>query len=421
MIWHEMHHPQAGDGLRPLCAVFDPKRRRRIAAAALMAAAAVTVSVSTARAAATSPAAVRDAAASYLLSAENSDGGFGAAPGQPSSQLFTGWAALGLAASGHDLNLVAHGGAGVMTYVRGGAGATGDVGSLERTILVVDAAGTSARHFAGHDLVAELERRIGVNGSVSDQVNLTSFAILALRGASAGGAAIARAQRWLAAQQDRDGGFSFATAGSGSDVDDTGAALEALAGDPSADAVRTRAVSFLRRQQDRDGGFPSQPGTGSNAQSTAWAIQGLDAAGVSPDGLHRAGSPSPLAYLDSLAAPGGLIRYARGQAQTPVWVTGEALMAMEGTALPVPAPPAPPRPAASSRGAGMATHHAATTALAGGSAPAARGSSRTAARRRGARRQAAGPAASPALPSMDRLAATAGVLTALVLAPVGLG
>ncbi|HWD75152.1 MAG TPA: prenyltransferase/squalene oxidase repeat-containing protein [Solirubrobacteraceae bacterium] len=368
----------------PAKRAIDHPPRRRLLAAALTAAAVLTMTAAAARAAATSPAPVRDAAASYLLSAENSDGGFGAAPGQPSSQLFTGWAALGLAAAGHDLNLLGRGGAGLMTYVRGGAGATGDVGSLERTILVVDAGATSAREFAGHDLVAELERRIGANGSVSDQVNLTSFAILALRGAGAGGAAIDRAQRWLTAQQDRDGGFSFATAGSGSDVDDTGAALEALAGDPAAGAVRSRAISFLRRQQDRDGGFPSQPGSGSNAQSTAWAIQGLDAAGISPDGLHRAGSPSPLSYLDSLAAPGGLIRYARGQTQTPVWVTAEALMAMEGKPLPVPAPTPPPQPTASARHANAV--------------------------------------ASPAtLPSMNRLAAAAGFLTALVLAPVGLG
>ena len=40
--------------------------------------------------------------ASYLLAAQNSDGGFGAMPGQPSSPLFSGWAALGLAAVGHN-------------------------------------------------------------------------------------------------------------------------------------------------------------------------------------------------------------------------------------------------------------------------------------------------------------------------------
>ena len=105
-------------------------------------------------------------------------------------------------------------------------------------------------------------------------------------------------------------------------------------------------MAFLRRQQNRDGGFPSQPGMGSNAQSTAWAIQGLDAAGVSPAGLHRGGAVSPLAYLDSLVAANGAVRYSRGVTQTPVWVTGEALMAMEGAPLPVAAPTPPPAPRA---------------------------------------------------------------------------
>src|SRR5690606_38995119 len=36
----------------------------------------------------------------YLLGAQTRDGGWGAAPGQRSSQLYTGWAALGVAAAG---------------------------------------------------------------------------------------------------------------------------------------------------------------------------------------------------------------------------------------------------------------------------------------------------------------------------------
>jgi hypothetical protein len=421
-IWRDMHARQPVDGPHHLPGVvLHLWRPGRIVMAGLVAAAALSMSAAPARAAATSPASVRNAAAAYLLSAQNSDGGFGPAPGQPSSQLFTGWAALGLAAAGRDLNLVTRGGAGLMTYVRAGAGARGDVGSLERTILVVDAAGLPARRFAGHDLVAELERRIGANGSVSGQVNLTAFAILALRGAGAGGAITAAAERWLTAQQDHDGGFSFATAGSGSDVDDTGAALEALAGDGAAAAVRARAVGFLRRQQDRDGGFPSQPGAGSNAQSTAWAIQGLDAAGVSPEGLHRAGSPSPLAYLDSLAAPDGLVRYSRGVQQTPVWVTGEALMAMEAQPLPVAVPPAaaPPRPSQGAATSPRPGHASARRPSAGARAQA----TAVGAVRRGAGAPRAGRGAGVGKNGVDmaRLAGIAGVLAAVVLAPVGLG
>ena len=38
----------------------------------------------------------------YLRGAQNRDGGFGGAPGQESGALFSGWAALGLAAAGHN-------------------------------------------------------------------------------------------------------------------------------------------------------------------------------------------------------------------------------------------------------------------------------------------------------------------------------
>jgi energy-coupling factor transport system substrate-specific component len=378
-----------------------------------------------ARAAVTSPSSLTSAAANYLLSSENADGGFGAAPGQPSDQLYAGWAALGLASAGHDLNQLGDA-QGLMDYVRAGIEPhpSHDVGALERTILVVRAAGLSARSFGGHDLIAALEGRFRGDGSISDQVNLTAFAVLALRGQDpAHPSPSATTMRWLLRQQDSDGGFSFSGRGGSSDVDDTGAALEALAGENAAGAALPRAVGFLRRQQDRDGGFPSQPGMSSNAQSTAWAIQGLEAAGVSPSTLHRGGAISPLAYLDSLVAANGAVRYSRGVTQTPVWVTGEALMAMEGRPLPIAAPappPAPAQPAASSH---------TTTAPIRHPAPAAhrRGEKRAPAHTAPHRREAGPPSASPVSPIpgnqvlAGKFAHAVGVITALALVAVGLG
>jgi energy-coupling factor transport system substrate-specific component len=356
-----------------------------------------------------SPASVTAAAANYLLGSENADGGFGPAPGQPSDQLYAGWAALGLAAAGHDLNQLGDA-AGLLDYIRAGAG-TRDVGALERTILVVRAAGLNARSFDGHDLVSELQRRVRGDGSISDQVNLTAFAALALRADGVGPSS--KTMRWLVRQQDADGGFSFSGAGGSSDVDDTGAALEALAGDPAAAAARSRAVAFLRRRQNRDGGFPSQPGMGSNAQSTAWAIQGLDAAGASPAGLHRGGAVSPLAYLDSLVGANGGVRYSRGVTQTPVWVTGEALMAMQGAPLPVAAPTPPAAPTSSSHAPPRAT-----PAPSRHRAPAHTN-------KRSPRASRPPVAASRAIVRNQVLtgsfAHAVGAVTALVLAPVGLG
>jgi energy-coupling factor transport system substrate-specific component len=354
--------------------------------------------------------------AGYLLGAQNADGGFGAAAGQPSNELYSGWAALGLASAGYDLGQVTHGGRSVVDYVRGDAGDS-DVGSLERTILVARAAGLSARDFGGHDLIAALEHHVAGDGSVSGQVNLTAFAMLAMRSDAV--APGARTIAWLIRQQNRDGGFGFATGGGTSDADDTGAVLEALAGTGGqAGAARNRAVGFLRRQQDGDGGFSSQPGGDSNAQSTAWAIQGLAAAGVKPGSLHRGGARSPVAYLRSLVGADGRVAYARGAQQTPVWVTGEALMALGGKPLPISAPEsvrsATPTTATTTSTPSTTTpppppvHHAAAH------------------RRRHARvvpirpaRRARRPLG--ATPQSGQLAAAIGTLTAIALAPAGVG
>ena len=361
---------------------------------------------------------------SYLLAAQNGDGGFGAAPGQPSSQMYAAWAALGLAAEGVNPAGVRHGGPSVLAYVSAGAGASADTGALERTILVERAAGAPAR-----GLLGVLQGRFRGDGSVSGQVNLTSFGVLALR--AAGAPMPAAAIGWLLRQQNRDGGFSFATAGTPSDVDDTAAALEALAagggagggGGVSSGALR-RAVAYIRAQQNSDGGFPQQAGEDSNAQSTAWAVQGLLAAGVAPGSLHRTGAASPVRYLDALVAPDGHVRYSAALDQTPVWVTGEAAMALAGKPLPL-APvggassagvASGPRPRTSTGGHARARDgRTGTGRRSAASAGAHGGGHASRAGRRPARRAASPPAL------VERLAADAGFATALALAPVGLG
>jgi prenyltransferase beta subunit len=139
--------------------------------------------------------------------------------------------------------------------------------------------------------------------------------------------------RWLIRQQDADGGFSFAKAGDLADVDDTAAALEALAG--TAPSARSRAVAYIRAAQNRDGGFPAEPGARSNAQSTAWAVQGLIAAGADPAHVRTHGSRSPLRYLRSLITRRGSIDYARGVSLTPVWVTAEGILALDRRPFPL--------------------------------------------------------------------------------------
>ncbi len=224
----------------------------------------------------------------YLLAAQNSDGGFGAASGQPSSALFSAWAALGLAASGHNPADVARGGPSALAAVRSQAQGLTGTGDLERTLLVLRAAGSSTR-VAGRDLLATLAVRQRPDGSFGEQVNLTAFGVYVLRGFGRLGAATAGA-RWIVRQQDGDGGFNFAGRGPISDVNDTGAALEALAAgrDAPAHTVK-RALAFLHANQNPDGGFPADGGEPSNAQFDGVCGPGATRRRSSARALHRRG------------------------------------------------------------------------------------------------------------------------------------
>jgi energy-coupling factor transport system substrate-specific component len=266
----------------------------------------------------------------YLLSVQNRDGGFGLAPGQASNTMASGWVAMALGYAGFDpRDASAHGGPDLLEYLAHTIEQENDPGSIERTVLAASRI-RSGLHTQFGGLRSALKRLPERNGSVSGQTNLTAFAILAMRAASL--TVPPRTVTWLVHQQDRDGGFNYATAGAVSDVDDTGAVLEALAGSGHAAVVR-RAVAFIRAAQNRDGGFPSAPGSASNAQSTAFAIQGLLAAGVSPSSVRRRHSPSPIVYLRSLIQPDGAVDYSKGVAQTPVWVTAQAQLALAGRVL----------------------------------------------------------------------------------------
>ena len=91
--------------------------------------------------------------AGYLLAAQNADGGFGPAPGSPSSQLYAGWAALGLAAAGENPADVGRGGHSLLGYIQAGVGSATDPGSVERTILVA-AGGRACRRGASADAIS---------------------------------------------------------------------------------------------------------------------------------------------------------------------------------------------------------------------------------------------------------------------------
>lgn len=329
----EVHWPSSPAGARASGGV---------AAAAVAALAVAAALTSPPPATAASPTAI---AVQYLERSQNRDGGFGGAPGQSSSQLVTGWSALGLAAARVDPRAVERPhGKDVIAYLRRSSKRFVDVGELQRTILVLRAAGLSSRRFAGVDLLAKLRRGQRSDGSWEGNVAFTAFGLLALRagGERTGSAGIRRAADYLERAQATEGGWGFVPAAM-SDVDDTGAALQALAaaGRRGGTAAK-RGTAYLRGSQAADGGWGQLQGRSSNAQSTSWAVQGLVAAGARLGSLRA----DPLRYLRGLQRRDGHFSYSRTSDQTPVWVTAQALAAIRRKALPI----APAR-----RGAGDAS------------------------------------------------------------------
>jgi hypothetical protein len=95
-------------------------------------------------------------------------------------------------------------------------------------------------------------------------------------------------------------------------------------------AASADGVAWLRRAQRGGGGYALATNGVVNAQSSAWAVQGLVAAAGGGKALNRA-----LAYLARLRASDGHYRYSRSSDQTPVWVTAQALLAVERRPFPL--------------------------------------------------------------------------------------
>ena len=179
-------------------------------------------------------------------------------------------------------------------------------------------------------------------------MNGTAYAILALRAAGSS-AGVDRAASWLRGAQRDDGGWGFGPS-QPSDPDSTGAAMQGLAA--AGGGGLEGGIAYLRRTQRREGGWGLNETGVTNSQSTAWAVQGLVAAGVDPGQVRRNGR-SGLDYLAERQRGDGSYAYNSASAQTPVWVTSQALLAVSREALPVePVPRGAGADALAGRGAG---------------------------------------------------------------------
>jgi energy-coupling factor transport system substrate-specific component len=277
-------------------------------------------------------------AASWLLGQQNSDGGFGASPGDGSDAAMTGWAMLGLEAAGHNPLDVSRAGRTPLDYLRGHLGEVSSTADLARTVLALEGAGVDARSFGGRNLVGDLLGDRRNDGSFEDWPGTTAFSIIALRTAGATGG-LEKSASWLTQAQNDDGGWGDEADTPPSAVDTTAAAMQAISGTMAAQ----RGLSFLRNAQRKGGGFALGEGGTVNSQSTGWAIQGILAVGGDP-GSFRRGGANPFEYLAAHQAGDGHYVYSGSSDQTPIWVTGEALVGASGKDFPVGPPAREPEP-----------------------------------------------------------------------------
>jgi energy-coupling factor transport system substrate-specific component len=302
-------------------------------------------------------------AADWLESVQNGDGGFGPSASDESGTATTCWVMLGLeAADRNPLDVASPKGRTPVDFLRKEIGSLSSPGDVARTILALEGAGVDPRDFGGRNLVSELLGARRDNGSYHGWPNSTAFAVIALRAAGISG--VQKSLDWLRKVQNEDGGWGD-TPGSPSTTDGTGAVMQALSPDSKAAG---QGLFYLRHHGlQKGGGFPIGGNGAVNTMSTAWAIQGILAVGGSPDSFRR-GSVSAPEYLARNQREVGSYRYANPDQtasevanQTPVWVTGEVLVAAAGKHYPIAAVPRAPKPKAPKKTASANTGGASPT------------------------------------------------------------
>lgn len=262
----------------------------------------------------------------YLEARQQADGGF-AEPGQASTDMLTTWAVPAIKAAGEDPRRWTRSGKSPLDYLSARAPGWKQLTEIERGCFAASCAGVDPRSLGGRNLVAEIKARMAADGHIGDKLADHCWGVIALL--AAGEALPDGSRKWLAARQNVDGGFGYADDGA-SDPDDTGATLQALAamGDKGDSSVMSRALMYLHLCQASDGGF-CWHSESSNVASTAWAVQGIAAAGQDPSSAawSRDGK-TPIDYLESMRQSDGHIRYMRSSDSQPAWMTAEAIPAL---------------------------------------------------------------------------------------------
>ncbi len=281
------------------------------------------------------------AAAGFIESAQNSDGGFGEKRGHSSDPEASLWAAVALLAAGKNpADEFVKGGASLDEYLASHAHSYTSLSDLGLLALVQSAA-TGASSYGGP--VAKLEGRLSAAAAHSDPAGsaLGVLGLLAANTSASRQTAVATAQALLSSATS-DGGWGEQGL---SDSASTALVLQALAaagvGDLHTPAVQT-GLSYLHRAQANDGSIAASIRTdqaiaSGSVTATAFTIQALIALGSPP--LR---TPTGKTVLEGLTqyqqqSSGGLSADGSLYSEIPpsITETAQAFAAFDGVTFPL--------------------------------------------------------------------------------------
>jgi len=276
----------------------------------------------------------------WLRTKQAQDGGFAGDFDQASSVGATVEAILAMAALGEDPNAWVQDGNTPLTFLQSQADQLAMPGDIAKAALAAGAAGADRRDFGGVDLIAALEGHYDPGSGLYGGAELgnvfgQSLTILALT--TAGQAAPPAALDWLVNSQLEDGSWSWSgdTTPGGGDSNSTAIALQALlAGGYSGEAI-ANGLAYLAQLQNEDGGFPYQKpsdyGTDTDANSTAYVIQALLAGGEDMSNWAQAGTP--VEALQALQKENGAFQWQAAFADDNFLATTQAIPALAGLSM----------------------------------------------------------------------------------------
>ena len=249
------------------------------------------------------------------------------------------WAAMAFAGAGIDIATVKSTESSLLDYLQSNPPASGaSATEWEREILAITAAGQSPFDFGGKNYVLALEA-LANNSQIGDAnlINDDMFGLLALISAGDGSNSRVKqdALNFILANQSANGGFGWSKT-SGPDIDTTAAAIQALEAGKDAGLLNggltsaiNSAKSYLLSGQNPDGGFGYLPGETSNGSTTAWAVMALSSLGESREPLQKAKS-----FLVSTQEENGSFKWQSGFAGD-TFTSSYAVLALEGEYWPV--------------------------------------------------------------------------------------